>query len=156
MERMKTFFKYAIWIVLFGLFSNVLIYFSLNSTYRDIHVKDSVADQVTVQTAEATSVNGRMFGKVKNTEENNINGKYIEIDLYSARDVLLGTKYIQVNNLSVGEEEQFDVYFKLQNIEYYNINVVDAVPEAGELGEFLTEDMKETAIWALLAYMIFF
>lgn len=156
MERMKTFFKYAMWILLFGLFSNFLIYMSLNSTYRDIHVKDSVANQVTVQTAEATSVNGRMFGKVKNTEKNNINGKYIEIDLYSARNVLLGTKYIQVNNLAVGEEEPFEVYFKLQNIEYYNINIVDEIPENGELGEFLNEDMKEAAILSLLVYMIFF
>ena len=156
MDRMKTFFKYAMWIVLFGLFSNLLIYLSLNSTYRDIHIKDNVAEQVIVKRAEATSVNGRMLGTVKNIEANDINGKYIEIDLYSSRNVLLGTKYIKINNLAVNQEEDFEVYFKLQNIEYYNINIVDKIPETGELGEFLTEDMKETAIWALLAYMIFF
>ena len=143
MDRMKTFLKYAIMLIAFALFSDFLIYMSLNSTYRSISVKDNVANQVTIQKAEATTVNGRMFGKVKNTEENDINGKYIEINLYSSNNNLLGTKYIQVNNLGINQEENFEIYFKLQNIKSYNINIVDQIPETGELGEFLTEDMKE-------------
>ena len=156
MERMKTFLIYVLMLIAFALFSNFLIYMSLNSTYKSIDVKDNVASQVTIQKAEATTVNGRMFGKVKNTEENDINGKYIEIDLYSSKNVLLGTKYIKVNNLEVNQEENFEIYFKLQNIKSYNINIVDEIPESGELGEFLTEDMKEGAIWCLLVYMLIF
>ena len=47
MDRVKTLFKYALWLVLFIIFSNFLINVGLNSTYKSIERKDNV-EQVNI------------------------------------------------------------------------------------------------------------
>ncbi len=39
MDRMKTFLKYALWLILFMIFSEILINVGLNSTYKKIESK---------------------------------------------------------------------------------------------------------------------
>lgn len=53
MDRLKTFLKYALWIIGFFILSNFLIYVGLNSNYRDLERKDSI-QQVQIYQAEAT------------------------------------------------------------------------------------------------------
>ena len=86
MSRLKTLFMYALWIVLFIIFSEFLINVGLNSSYRPIERRDSVS-QVNVYQAEATLVNGRIRGLITNSETDNISNKYLEFDFYSKRDV---------------------------------------------------------------------
>ena len=59
--------KIVIWIlILIGVFilSDFLIYVGLNSTYKDIERKDNNS-QIVVYQADATSVNGRIRGVIK-------------------------------------------------------------------------------------------
>ena len=95
MDRLKTFLKYALWLIGFFILSNFLIYVGLNSSYRDIERRDSV-EEVQVYQAEATKVNGRIRGVIQNIDEKNLAGKYLEINMYSKRDVFLGREYIQI------------------------------------------------------------
>ena len=129
MDRLKTFAKYIIWIILFWILSDVLIYFGINSTYKDIERKGEISSQITVNNAEATAVNGRINGTVTNNDQNDLSGKYIKVNLYSKSGNLLGTNYLQIGNLGVIETKNFETYFKMQNVKSYEISRVDEKTE---------------------------
>ena len=74
MDKIKSYFKYIIWIVLFFIFSEFLINVGLNSNYRDIERKDNVS-QVSIYQADATKVNGRIRKKKKNSAPDELRWK---------------------------------------------------------------------------------
>lgn len=154
MDRMKTFAKYVIWLVLFYIFSNLMIYLNIESTYQNIGRKDNLP-QVTVYQAQATKVNGRIKGSIYNSEAHKITNKYLRIDLYSERDVFLGSKYIDVSTMRDSETRNFEEYFKVQDVDYYEMKFVDE-KEEGELPEMLKDLTKEQVIWGtFLTFLIF-
>ena len=154
MDRMKTFFKYAIWIILFYIFSNTLIYLNLETTYQNIGRKDNLP-QVTVYQAQATKINGRIKGSIYNRSEHKITNKYLRIDLYSERDVFLGSKYIDVSTMRDDETRNFEEYFKVQDVDYYEMKFTDE-KEEGELPEMLKDLTKEQVFWGtFLTFLIF-
>ncbi len=154
MDRMKTLAKYVIWLVLFYIFSNLMIYLNIESTYQNIGRKDNLP-QVTVYQAQATKVNGKIKGSIYNSEANKITNKYLRIDLYSERDVFLGSKYIDVSTMRDSETRNFEEYFKVQDVDYYEMKFVDE-KEEGELPEMLKDLTKEQVIWGtFLTFLIF-
>ena len=154
MDRMKTLAKYVIWLVLFYIFSNLMIYLNIESTYQNIGRKDNLP-QVTVYQAQATKVNGRIKGSIYNSETHKITNKYLRIDLYSERDVFLGSKYIDVSTMRDSETRNFEEYFKVQDVDYYEMKFVDE-KEEGELPEMLKDLTKEQVIWGtFLTFLIF-
>ena len=82
MDRVKTLRKYAIWVILFYLFSSLFIYIGLNSRYKNIKSFGEIPNGVIINLAQTTAVNGRIFGEVKSTEDNNLNGKYLKVDIF--------------------------------------------------------------------------
>ena len=150
MDRLKTFLKYALWIIGFFILSNFLIYVGLNSNYRDLERKDSI-QQVQIYQAEATKVNGRIRGLIQNSNNENLDGKYIEVDLYSKRDVFLGRKYIQIENLEQGQSQAFEMLFKFQFFSSYKISIVDERMDGEEL-ELLPVDLSTQEIIVLTAF----
>lgn len=154
MDRMKTLAKYVIWLVLFYIFSNLMIYLNIESTYQNIGRKDNLP-QVIVYQAQATKVNGRIKGSIYNSEAHKITNKYLRIDLYSERDVFLGSKYIDVSTMRDSETRNFEEYFKVQDVDYYEMKFVDE-KEEGELPEMLKDLTKEQVIWGtFLTFLIF-
>lgn len=150
MDRLKTFLKYALWLIGFFILSNFLIYVGLNSSYRDIERRDNV-EEVQIYQAEATKVNGRIRGLIQNIEEENLTGKYIEIDMYSKRDVFLGREYIQIEEKEQEKPQAFEMLFKLQDVASYEIKIVDEKQEGGEL-ELLNTDLTTQQIVLLTAF----
>ena len=124
MDRMKTFLKYAIWLILFFIFSEFLINVGLNSSYKDIKRRDNI-EQVQITEAQATLVNGKVKGTITNLEEDYLTGKYVRIDYYSKRDVLVGTKYIPIETTENNKTQNFNTYFELQDVTSYEISIVD-------------------------------
>ena len=155
MSTVKQFAKYVIWIILFWILSDILIYYGLNSTYKDIENKGDNISQITLSAAEATKVNGRIIGKITNTEESDLSGKYLKINLYAESGNLLATEYVEIGNLRANEVKSFESYFKMQDVKSYDINIVDEKEENSD-GVFMTEDMTKMGVLALLTYMIFF
>lgn len=155
MSTLKTFAKYAIWLILFWVLSDILIYYGINSTYKAISNKGENLKQVTINSAEATKVNGRIIGKVSNDEENDLSGKFLKIDLYAENGNLLATEYEEIGNLRANEVKSFETYFKMQDVKSYGITVVEQKEENTD-GVFMTEDMTKIGVLALLTYMIFF
>lgn len=156
MSRLKTFAKYAIWIILFWILSDILIYYGVNSTYKNLKIKNEIPSQVTIKNAEATKVNGRIKGTIANKEDSDMSGKYLKIDLYSDNGNLLATEYEEIGNLRTNEVKNFETYFKMQDVKEYDISVVDEKTEEATAGVFMTEDMKTAGVLLLLTYMIFF
>ena len=144
MSRVKTLFMYASWVILFIIFSEFLINVGLNSAYKPIERKDNVS-QVNVYQAEATLVNGRIRGLITNLETDNISNKFLEFDFYSERDVYLGKKIININELQPGETQNFEILFKLEDVDYYTVSVLDEKTEGEEI-EILPEGMTTAQI----------
>ena len=140
---MKTLTLYVLAIIGFFLFSELLINASLESEYTKIGRRDEIS-QVVITQAEATRVNGRIKGSVINPEENPINGKYLKFDFYSSRDVLKGTKYIDISGLQQNELQEIEMHFKLEGVSYYTISIVDEKTEK-EI-ELLPQDLNKTQI----------
>lgn len=154
MNRMKTLIKYALWLVLFYIFSNLMIYLNIETTYQNIGRKDNLP-QVTVYQAQATKINGRIKGKIYNSAENKITNDYLRIDLYSERDNYLGSKYIEVSNMREDETREFEIYFKVQDVDYYEMSFTDEKGE-GELPEMLKDLTREQVICGtFLTFLIF-
>lgn len=153
MERMKTLAKYVLWLILFFIFSEIMININLESTYKDIGRKDRL-EQVTTYQADATKINGRIKGTINNIN-NTITNTYLRIDLYSERNNFLGSKYIDVSNMRENETRDFEVYFKIQDVEYYEMKFTDEKQE-GELPEMLQDLTSEEVRWGVfLTFLIF-
>lgn len=156
MDRLKTFAKYAIWLILFWILSDILIYYGINTTYKDIEVKGEMSSQISVDDAEATTVNGRIKGTVTNGEEDNLSGKYLKVDVYAESGNILGTNYLEIGNMNSNETKNFETYFKIQDVKSYNISIVDEKNESVAIDKFMTEDLTQLRVLALFTYMIFF
>ncbi len=120
MSTLKRFLKYIIWLVLFFIFSEFLINVGLASSYKPLERKDSF-EQVVIQDAESTLVNGKIIGTINNPAE--IDGKYLRIDIYSERNMLLGTRYIDLEKATSSQE--FKVFYELEDSTSYEISIVN-------------------------------
>ena len=153
MSRMKTFFKYAMWIVIFFIFSEIMININLKTAYRNIGRKDNLS-QVTIYQAQATSVNGRIKGTIMNKAEDKINYQYLRIDFYSQRDVLVGTKYIDVSAMRENETRNLELYFKIQNVDYYEMSFTNEKTE--EEITLLSQDLSRGEVLWLALFTVMF
>ncbi len=126
--RMKVFFCYLLIFVAFFIFSDLMIYGFTKSLYQPMtkFEVNITSPEVTVQTAEASNVNGNVKGTIKNTQETALENKYLKFDFYTPRDVNVGTKYIKIGNMAHGEEKAYELGFRYDNVTYVKVNMVDA------------------------------
>lgn len=124
MDRLKTFSKYIIWIVLFYVFSCICTYVGFNATYKNIENIENIPEQVNIELAQATSVNGRIYGKISKINQNGVNGKFIKVQIYDRNNNLAGTKYLKIENLENEGEKKFAVYFTANNIKRYTVEII--------------------------------
>lgn len=124
MARMKTFFIYLLIVVAFFIFSQIMIYIAINTTYeyKNIQIKNSSIKEPELQ---ATSINGFAKCKIKNETENEMANQYIKIECYSKHDVLMGTKYMEIGRIKAKEEKQFEVRFNYNKVDRAIIDIVD-------------------------------
>ena len=133
MDTMKRFVKYAIFLILFWILSDILIKVGINSTYKDIEQRMEIPSGIEVLQMQATRVNG--ITKIKVNEED-LSGKFLKIDLYSSSGVNLGTKYIELGTIRENQIKEYETYFKISEVDSYEIAVVD---EKGQSTEGFTD-----------------
>ena len=151
MKRLKKFLIYALTIAAFWIFSDILIYLSINSSYTNVDTKVYVnLPEIIVGESRATYVNGFVKGSIKNNTEGIINDKYLKIELYSARDIKLGTKYVKIENLEPSKYQEFEMWYKFTDVDYANITVTDNIDNASE-EEFLSQ---KTATYLVLGTLL--
>lgn len=152
---MSTMQKIIVWIaILIGIFifSDFLISVGLNSNYKDIARTDDNSQAVVYQ-ADATYVNGRIRGIIKNPKE--VKEKYLEIELYSKRNVLMGRSYIEIQN-DDEETQPFELLFRAKDVASYNITTVNEKKEGQELEIIPREWTKpEILLVTAMTFLIF-
>ena len=129
MNRVKTFAKYALWIILFWIFSDILINVAINTTYKNINRIGEIPNGIQVIEMEATAVNGRIKFIVNNTQ---LSGKYVKINLYSDLENLLGTQYLSIGDISEGQQKEISTYFKIPEVKKYEITIEDVEGKSTE------------------------
>lgn len=156
MDRMKTFLIYALCVIGFIILSEFLINVGINSTYKDIERKDENS-QVVIYQAQADMVSGRIKGIITNSEPEELSNKYVAIDFYSERDVYLGKYYIEIGELEANASKPFEVYFKLQEANYYEVSIVDEKDSEASLIEVIKGELtKPERVMAVVIAMLIF
>ena len=155
MEKLKKFLLYVIVIIAFWIFSDILVYIAINGTYKKIDAKVNInSPEISITDCKATYVNGYIKGSIKNNTNDIINKKYVKIDLYSPRDIKLGTKYVKIENLEKNNFQNFDMWYKYTNVKYAIITTVDDVQNVPE-EEFLSQEMPGYLLISTL-FIIYF
>ena len=127
MDTMKRFAKYLLWIVLF---------------YKNMEKRGTLPEGVSVVQMQSTKVNGRIKLEINNED---LSGKYLKIDLYSASGNILGTQYLEIGNVQTSKT--LETYFQISDIKSYEITVVD---EPGET----TTGFMDTALTAMTIFVL--
>lgn len=129
MDTVKTFVKYIIWIILFWILSDFLINVGLKTTYKEMQKIGQIPSGIQVKEIKSTAVNGKINLIVNSTS---LSGKFIKIDLYSSKDNLLGTQYLDVGEIKENQTKEIDTYFKISDVKKYEISVTNEKGESSE------------------------
>lgn len=148
MKRLKTFGKYILALVAFYIFSQIMIFIGLNTTYNSIDLKGDLPQGVSIRSAQGTSVNGEIKGNV--TEE--LSAKYIKFNFYTSANTLAGSYYVNTSEIRNGN---FEFYYKLNYIDSYSVELTDNVPEISSSDEFSLQEYKGNILFAALVALIF-
>ena len=131
MARMKTFFKYFLALVIFYIFSNLMISAFLKISFTEL--KDYQINTeplyVDVTEAEASNRNGHIYGIVKNTSESVVENKYLKFSFLSKNGNILGEKYVKIEKLEVNQLKKYEVSFECSDVKSFRIDLVDTKPE---------------------------
>ena len=151
MDRLKTFLIYALIVVGFIILSEFLINVGLNSEYEPITRIDNTKE-VQIYQAEATLANGRIRGIIQNTDSD-ISNKYAKFSFYSERNVLLGKKFIKIDTLENGKVQPIELFFKLEDVGSYSVEIVDEKDDTGEI-ELLPKDLTKPEVILATAILL--
>lgn len=149
MKRLKTFALYLFWLILFFVVSRVIIFIGLHSRYNNINIKGDSIDGISITVAKATSVNGQIKGEF--SKEFNEN-EYIKLNFYTDIDTLEGSYYL---NPSAFETKDFELFFKLNYIDYYTIELTDEIPEVVDSNSFSTTEFEAGLLLAAILMLMF-
>ncbi len=158
MDRMKTFGIYALIVILFYIFSNVMINVGLKASYDEIglNIAQAVGIQIEINEAKATYVNGYVGGKVSNARNEDVKDTYLKIDLYTKRDVCVGTKYVKLDNIAPGKSQDFRMGFRFQDVDYANVSIVNEIGENTSEEEFKSENLDGAMLIAVVVLLCVF
>ena len=137
MPTHKKFIMYAVWVILFFIFSQIMIHVAINTTYKgkNIEVKTSFIDEAK---AQATSINGFVEVKIKENAINEIGEKYIKVDCYSKNNTQMGTKYINIGNAPINDNGKIEIRFNFNKVDKVILDIVDDIPVT------TTEEQKQS------------
>lgn len=157
MDRMKTFGLYALCIILFFVFSNIMINFAIKGTYKTINANVILKEdlKINVNDVKATYINGYVEGNVINTGEYK-DIAYVKIDLYSRKDNLLGTKYVKMPTIRKNETRQFRTGFEFTDVKRAEIQMVDEVGDNVTEEQFSTKEMRFAKLLTTIILISFF
>jgi len=155
MSRLKTFLIYALIIIGFYFFSNVLIFFSVKGTYKNVNGNIITGTPtIEIKEAKATFINGYIDGSITNNTQEKIENKYIKIDIFSERNVNLGTKYVKIETLDVNQKQEFHMGYRYTDSYKYEISFVEeAINVTDE--QLVSEDLTGYLLLTGLIMLLF-
>lgn len=108
------------------LLTSFLIFIGFNVNYKPIELKAELPNVITIEKAEATKVQARVYGRIRNTDESDFNGKYIKVSLYNANNENISTEYLKIENLGKDENKLFRATFNAEKAKSYTVDLVDS------------------------------
>lgn len=122
MERFKQIMLFVLLMILFAIFTDYMVKVGLRNTYKTMtgEIK-TVSPEITIIEAKTTDVNGYVNGKIKNNSGEDIKEIDIKLELYSKRNVNLGTENLKITDLKNNEEKEFSINFRYSNVNKYKI-----------------------------------
>ena len=137
MPTHKKFIMYAIWVILFFIFSQIMINVAINTTYKgkNIEVK---TEYISEAKAQATSINGFTEIKLDKDVEKNLSEKYIKLEAYSNNNTQMGTKYINIGNAQKNDEGKIEIRFNFNKVDKVVLDIIDEIPQN------ITEEQKKS------------
>lgn len=157
MDRMKTFVIYALCIILFFIFSNIMIDISIKATYDPINM-DIISEEnlkLYIKEAKATYVNGYVEGSVSNTG-NDKETIYVKMEFYSKNNNILGTKYVKVENFRKNETRDFRMGFEFTDVTYAKVQIENEVPQNITEEAFSSKELRFAKLLATIILISFF
>lgn len=125
MSKLKQFAKYILMIIGMFLFTLVLEFISLNANYSDITYIGAIPEQVSIEKAETTKKNCRIYGYVYNNDNEDVNNKYLKISVYDSNNDVLMTEYLKITDVEYGEKKLFKAYFNVEKVSTYSLSIVE-------------------------------
>jgi len=126
-NRKKTLLMYLIIFVAFYFFTNLMIYLFVHGSYKPMenyNVEKSDIE-IIVEDARTTNMNGYIKGKVNNNTGGFVRDKYLKFEFVSERNTNMGNKYIYIPGLAEDESKSFELKYKLENVNSFNVSIVD-------------------------------
>ena len=160
MKRAKQLNTYALLLIGFMIISMILENGLIAAMYAPIQGLASgtyaTTDglEVTVEDARATRVNGYMKVKVKNTTGRDIDKCYAKMDLYNKYG-LVATEYVEITDFKNGEERNFDVRFNGNEVDRYEVSLVEEAPDKSNIINILGWELDLTNFFGLDLTKIF-
>lgn len=156
-NRIRTFGIYALCVILFFIFSNIMIEVALKATYDpiDTYITQPEGMKIEINESKATYVNGYVGGNITHTNDV-MSVAYVKIDLYTKRNVCMGTKYVELNHLIPYKAREFRMGFQYNDVDYARITVVDEIPENTPEEAFESENLAGPMLIAAVIFLCFF
>jgi hypothetical protein len=152
MDRMKTFFRYALLFFGFMFLSYLLENGLIANMYATMDGTTSTGSyDVTISdmNGKASNVNGYLNFKVKNTSGSLIERCYAKIDLYSKQGLLAATKYVEISDFEPDEEKEFQVKFKASEIDSYEVSIINEMPDKSNIINILGWEIDLTNVFGM-------
>lgn len=125
MTDLKKDIKIVLLVVGGFLLTSFLIFIGFNVNYKPIELKSELPNVITIEKAEATKAQARVYGRIRNTEESDFNGKYIKVSLFNANNENISTEYLKIENLGKDENKLFRATFNVEKAKSYTVDLVD-------------------------------
>ncbi len=145
MDKMKKILKYVIWVLLFYVFSNIMINAFLKVSYNDIsdYSIDVEKPFIEITEAKASNRNGEIYGIIKNDTNNVIENKYIKVSMLSKNNNVLGEKYVKIDRLEVQQLKKFEVRFEYKDVKSFKVEITDSKPEDVDFLELVKTNIND-------------
>lgn len=108
------------------LLTGFLIFIGLNVNFKPIELKYELPNQISIEKAEAIKVQARVYGYVQNSEEVNLNNKFIKVSIFDSKGVNVDTKYLKIENLKKNERKLFKAWFNKKDVKSYAVDIVNS------------------------------
>ena len=117
--------KIVLLVVAGFILTGFLIFVGFNVNFKPIELKSELSNQLSIEKAEATKVQARVYGYVQNSSENDVNGKFIRVSVFNVNGENLETKFLKIENLGKNESKLFKVWFNKNEVKSYTIDIVN-------------------------------
>ena len=124
-KDLKRILKYILMIIGMYLFTGVLIFIGFNASYSKIESIGEISGDISIEKAEATKKDVRIYGYVSNSEAYEVNGKFIKITVYDINSSILTTEYLKIHDVEKNSKKLFKARFNVDNAKTYSISIVE-------------------------------